>query len=68
VVESDRPAERRYEPGHPMADDDGYIYASNVDTIEEMTNMMSASQSYQSNIELLNTARQLMLKTLKLGE
>lgn len=68
VVESDRPAERRYEPGHPMADETGYIYASNVDTIEEMTNMMSASQSYQSNVELLNTARQLMLQTLKLGE
>ncbi len=68
VIENQRPGEVRYEPGHPMADDDGYIYASNVDTIEEMTNMMSASQSYQSNVELLNTARQLMLQTLKLGE
>ena len=68
VVESERPAERRHEPGHPMANDEGYIFASNVDTIEEMTNMMSASQSYQSNVELLNTARQLMLQTLKLGE
>lgn len=68
VLESDREAEMRYEPGNPLADDDGYVYASNVDVVEEMTNMMSASRSYQSNVEMLTTVRQLMLQTLKLGE
>lgn len=68
VVESAREAEMRYEPGNPLADEDGYVYASNVDVVEEMTNMMSASRSYQSNVEMLNTVRQLMLQTLKLGE
>ena len=68
VIESARPGERRHAPDHPLADETGHIYASNVDTVEEMTNMMSATRSYQSNVELLNTARQLMLKTLKLGE
>ena len=68
VVESAREPERRHAPGHPLADEDGYVYASNVDSVEEMTNMMSASRSYQSNVALLDTARQLMLKTLRLGE
>ena len=68
IVENDRPAERRHMPEHPLADESGHVYASNVDTIEEMTNMMSASRSYQSNVELLNTARRLMLETLRLGE
>ena len=68
VVESARPPERRHAPGHPLADADGYVYGSNVDAVEEMTNMMSASRSYQSNVALLDTARQLMLKTLRLGE
>ena len=68
IVESSREPVRRHEPDHPLADQDGYVYASNVDTIEEMTNMMSASQSYRSNVELLNTLRQLELRTLKLAE
>jgi len=68
IVESSREPVRRHEPDHPLADDEGYVYASNVDTIEEMTNMMSASQSYRSNVELMNTLRQLELRTLKLAE
>jgi len=68
IVESAREPERRYAPGNPIADESGHVYASNVDVVEEMTNMMSASQSYRSNVELLNTARQLMLQTLRLGE
>lgn len=68
VIESNRPPERRHEPAHPMADDEGYVYTSNVDVVEEMTNMMSASRSYQSNVEMLNTVRRLMLQTLRLGE
>ncbi len=68
VLESQREAEKRYEPGNPLADEEGYVYASNVDVVEEMTNMMSASRSYQSNVDMLNTVRQLMLQTLKMGQ
>jgi flagellar basal-body rod protein FlgC len=51
-----------------MADELGYIYKPNVNTVEEMANMMSASRSYQNNVEVLNTAKSLMLQTLKLGQ
>ena len=54
-------------PDHPLADRDGYVYKSNVNTVEEMANMISASRSYQNNIEVLNTSKQLLLKTLNLG-
>ncbi|ASJ71809.1 flagellar basal body rod protein FlgC [Granulosicoccus antarcticus] len=68
IVESSREPEMRYEPGHPLANDEGYIYGSNVDNVEEMANMMSASRSYQSNVEMISTVRQLMLQTLKMGD
>jgi flagellar basal-body rod protein FlgC len=68
VVESSRDPEMRYEPGHPLANDEGYIFGSNVDSVEEMANMMSATRSYQSNVDMLSTVRQLMLQTLKMGE
>ncbi len=68
VVESTREPEMRYEPGHPLANEEGYIFGSNVDNVEEMANMMSASRSYQSNVDMLSTVRQLMLQTLKMGE
>ena len=68
VVESSREPEMRYEPGHPLANDEGYIFGSNVDSVEEMANMMSATRSYQSNVDMLSTVRQLMLQTLKMGE
>lgn len=68
VVESRAPAVKEYSPDHPLADADGYIYKPNVNTIEEMANMMSASRTYQTNIEVLNTAKQLMLSTLKMGQ
>ncbi|MDO9161294.1 MAG: flagellar basal body rod protein FlgC [Methylococcaceae bacterium] len=68
VVESQTPAVMEYSPNHPMADKDGYIFKSNVNTVEEMANMMSASRSYQNNVEVLNTAKQLMLQTLKMGQ
>lgn len=68
VVESQANHEMRYEPGHPLANEEGYIFSSNVDPIEEMANMMSASRSYQNNIEVLNTSKKLLLQTLKLGE
>lgn len=56
-----------YEPGHPEADDAGYIYRGNVDLASEMTNMISASRAYQNNVEILNTSKDLMLRTLSLG-
>jgi len=68
IVESQREPTMRFEPDHPMADEQGYIYASNVDTVEEMANMMSASRGYQTSVELLNTTKQLMLQTLKMGQ
>ena len=68
IVESPREPVARHDPDHPLADDTGYVYGSNVDSIEEMTDMMSASQSYRSNVELLGTLRELALRTLKVGE
>lgn len=68
VVESQAPAIMEYAPHHPMADANGYIFKPNVNTVEEMANMMSASRSYQNNVEVLNTAKQLMLQTLKMGQ
>ena len=68
VVESQAPPEMEYVPNHPMADEQGYIYKPNVNMVEEMANMLSASRSYQNNIEVLNTAKQLMLQTLKMGQ
>ncbi|MBL6986998.1 MAG: flagellar basal body rod protein FlgC [Methylobacter sp.] len=68
VIESQDAPVMEYSPGHPMADKDGYIFKSNVNTVEEMANMMSASRSYQNNVEVLNTAKQMMLQTLKMGQ
>ncbi|MBL1265151.1 flagellar basal body rod protein FlgC [Methylomicrobium sp. RS1] len=68
VVESQEPAVKEYAPNHLMADKDGYIYKPNVNTIEEMANMMSASRSYQNNVEVLNTAKELILQTLRMGK
>ena len=68
VVESTREPEMRHEPGHPLANEEGYVFGSNVDNVEEMANMMSASRSYQSNVDMIATVRQLMLQTLKMGE
>ena len=68
IAESDAANPSRYEPGNPMADASGYVYASNVNPVDELVNMISASRSYQNNVEVLNTAKQLMLKTLDLGK
>ncbi|MBQ0760080.1 MAG: flagellar basal body rod protein FlgC [Gammaproteobacteria bacterium] len=68
IVESDAPVTKRYEPGHPQADADGYIYSSNVNTMEEMANMMSASRAYQNNAEVFSTTKTLMLRALQLGQ
>jgi len=68
VVESQAAPRMEYAPENPLANAEGYIFRPNVNTIEEMTNMISASRSYQDNVEVLNTAKQLMLQTLRLGQ
>ena len=68
IVESQAPVNKQYSPAHPEADPDGYIYTSNVNMVEEMANMISASRSYQSNVEVANTSKQLLLETLRLGQ
>lgn len=68
IVESDSDPLTRYEPNNPLADENGFVYTPNINYVEEMTNMISASRSYQMDIEMLNTTKQLMLKTLQLGE
>lgn len=67
IVESTAAAQARYEPGNPLADGDGYVYSSNVNAVEEMVDMISASRSYQNNVEVMNTSKEMMLATLKLG-
>ena len=68
VVENQAPPSRVYQPGHPQADAEGYVYMSNVNVVDEMVNMISASRSYQNSIEVLNTSKELLLRTLTLGQ
>ena len=68
IMQSEAPAQQRYEPGNPLADENGYIYTSNVNVVEEMVDMISAARSYQNNVEVMNTSKELMLATLKLGQ
>ena len=68
IVESNAPASVRHDPGNPLADAQGNVYAPNVNVIEEMTDMISASRAYQNDVEVMNTSRDLMLATLKLGQ
>ena len=67
IYESEAPLQLRYQPDHPEADADGNVYATNVNTVEEMVNMMSASRSYKNNVEMINTTKDLLLQTLSLG-
>lgn len=68
IVESQAPLQQQYNPGHPMANEEGYVFLPNVNVVEEMANMISASRSYQSNVEVVNTAKQLMMRTLTMGQ
>ncbi|GAP76076.1 MULTISPECIES: flagellar basal body rod protein FlgC [Pseudoalteromonas] len=68
VVESDKPLQIEYNPGHPMADENGYIYKPNVNVVEEMANMISASRSYQTNVQIADSAKQMLTRTLQLGK
>jgi flagellar basal-body rod protein FlgC len=68
VTEDNTPGRRVHDPKHPQADADGYVTYSNVNPVEEMVNMISASRSYQNNVEVMNTAKSLLQKTLQMGQ
>ena len=68
VIEDSAPAKMVFDPKNPHANADGYVAMPNVNVVEEMTNMISASRSYQANVEVLNTAKTLMVKTLTIGQ
>lgn len=68
IVESDAPLRREYYPDHPMADENGYIYKPNVNVMEEMADMISASRSYQTNVQVADAAKQMLNATLNLGK
>ncbi|MEP7242564.1 MAG: flagellar basal body rod protein FlgC [Gammaproteobacteria bacterium] len=67
IYENQAAPDARFEPGNPLADAQGYVYAPNVNVVEEMVDMISASRTYQNNVEVLTTSKDLMLATLKLG-
>jgi flagellar basal-body rod protein FlgC len=68
ISESQQPGRKVLDPTHPSADAEGYVTHSNVNAVEEMVNMISASRSYQNNVEVMNTAKSLLLKTLQMGQ
>ena len=68
IVESQAPLRRQYQPNNPMANKEGYVYLPNVNMVEEMANMISASRSYQTNVDVANTAKQMMMRTLQMGQ
>mgnify|MGYP003645208878 FL=1 len=68
IVESDAELQMRYEPHHPAANEDGYVYYPNVNVVEEMADMMSSSRSFQMNVDVMNTAKSMMQRILTLGQ
>ncbi len=68
IVESDEPLKAQYQPNHPNANDDGYVFMPNVNPVEAMANMIDASRSYQTNVEVLNTTKQLLMQTINMGK
>ncbi|ALP52632.1 flagellar basal-body rod protein FlgC [Candidatus Tenderia electrophaga] len=67
ILESQAAPVIRHDPNHPLADAEGNVYLPNIDTVQEMANMMSASRSYQNNVEVFNTSKQLLMRTINLG-
>ncbi|KPU81889.1 flagellar basal body rod protein FlgC, partial [Psychromonas sp. PRT-SC03] len=67
IVESDAPLAREYAPNNPSSDKDGFVYHSNVNVMEEMANMISASHSYQTNVQIADAAKQMLSRTLQMG-
>jgi len=68
IVEVDRPAEKSFQPGHPKADKDGFIYTAVVNVEEEMVEMLEASRQYENNVEMVSTLRGLMMRTINMGK
>lgn len=68
IVDSQAEAIPTYEPNHPQANDEGYVFRPAISVVEEMANMMSASRSYEANVEVMNTSRQLLQRTLQVGQ
>lgn len=68
IVESDAPLNVEYAPNHPLADENGYIYKPNINIMEEMANMISASRSYDTNVQTADAAKQMVMRTLRLGQ
>ena len=67
IVENGAPPRRLHDPKHPLADKDGFVTLANVSVVEEMVNMIAASRAYQNNVEVMNTAKNMLAKTLTLG-
>ena len=68
IVESDKPLSAEYNPDHPLANNEGYIYKPNVNVMEEMANMISASRAYQTNVQVADSSKQMLLRTLQMGQ
>jgi flagellar basal-body rod protein FlgC len=68
IVESQKPLQIEYSPGHPMADENGYVYKPNVNIVEEMANMMSASKAYETNVQVADTTKRIFRRVLRLGQ
>ena len=68
IVESDKPLSAEYNPDHPLANDEGYIYKPTVNVMEEMANMISASRAYQTNVQVADSSKQMLLRTLQMGQ
>jgi len=68
VVQSNKPLQVHYEPDNPLADSKGYVYMPNVNSVEEMANMIAASRAYQNSVDVMNTSKQLLIRTLSLGQ
>ena len=68
VIESEKAPLARYEPGNPVADADGFVYAPDINPVEQMVDMISASRSYQNNFEVMNSSKEMLLATLRLGQ
>jgi flagellar basal-body rod protein FlgC len=68
IIEDTKPLKRVYDPSHPEANDDGYVLMPNVNTVEEMVNMISANRSYEANVTALNASKSMAMKSLEIGK
>lgn len=68
IIESESPVAKAYEPNNPLADEQGYVFYSNVNTVEEMADMISASRAFQINVEMMNTTKSMMQRLISLGQ